>query len=490
MASTRRLLTACCVCLCAAALTASAQDGSDTAQIVQLLRARQYDDALQATQHLLASRPHDCRLLSLSGLALNGMGRAAEAGHAFRQALQFCPNDLLALEGAAQIAYARREPDAPQLLLRILRLRPDDVTTHAMLAAAYRGKQECKAALPHFEASRALFDSHPQLQEGYAFCLASTGNYDKAAANYEQLLNTDPDETARYNLAIVQWKLHDAKAALATLQPLLKQNDSESVLQLGARLAEETGDTSQAVRLLRAAILRDPKDIDNYLDFAQLSFNHRSYQVGMDMVNAGLTQLPDSARLYLARGVLEVQVAHFDAAMADFNRAHQLDPQLSLAMDALGIVQSQRYNSAAALKLFREQARVHPHDGLLQYLYAEAASESDAGDETLREAIAAAERSIAIDGQYEPARVLLARLYLQANQAQQALTQAEVALRIRPNDDTALYQEIMARRRLGQTADIQKLVRQMNTIRQQNAQQAKEKPQYVLRDEVPHESTP
>lgn len=460
------------------------QSAADTSRVVQLLRAHQYEAADQATQPMLAAHPHDCRLLSLSGLALNGMQRPSAAKQAFSEALQTCPDSLLALEGAAQIAYAQKQPDAAALLQRILVLRPDDVTTHAMLAAVDRSRQECRAALPHFEASRALFATHPQLQEGYAFCLANTGDDREAAANYQQVLDQHADETARYNLAIVQSRLHDPKAALETLQPLLTSGGGEAPLELGSRLAEDAGDTPQAVQLLREAILRQPKNADNYLRFAQLSFTHNSVQVGIDMLNVGLTQLPDAGRLYLARGVLEVQLSQFEKAIVDFQKAHQLEPQLSLAMDAIGIMQSQQHQFDASLKLFEQQARAHPQDGLLQYLYAEALSQSHSSDDKLQQAIAAAERSVAVDPGYEPARDLLAQLYLHADQPNRAVTQAEAALKMDPADQTALYQEMMAKRRLGQNAEVRQLAQRLAELRAKSAEQQKQARGYVLKDEI------
>lgn len=468
----------------AGSIGAQTQSSPDGAQVVQLLRAQQFEAAEQAAQQLLAAHPHDCRLLSLSGLALNGMRRPDAAKQAFGEALQVCPDNLLALEGAAQIAYAQKQPDAAELLRRILALRPDDVTTHAMLAAVDRAKEDCRAALPHFEASRVLFAAHPQLQEGYAFCLASTGDDRTAAENYRQVLAQHSDDTTRYNLAIVQSRLHDPKAALETLRPLLTGSGGEVPLELGSRLAEDAGDTPQAVQLLRQAILREPKNQDNYLRFAELSFTHNSVQVGIDMLNAGLTQLPDAARLYLARGVLEVQLSQFDKAIDDFRQAHRLEPQLSLAMDAIGIMQSQQHQFDASLKLFEEQARQHPRDGLLQYLYAEALAQSQSTDEKL--AIAAAERSVAVEPGYEPARDLLAQLYLRANEPNRAITQAEAALKIDPADQTALFQEMLARRRLGQTAEVKQLAQRLAELRAKSAAQQAQARGYVLKDEIAH----
>jgi tetratricopeptide (TPR) repeat protein len=454
----------------------------DTSHVVDLLRERQYQQALDSVGPLLAEHPHDCHLLSLRGIALSSLKKDVEAERSFRDALKSCPENLLALEGAAEIEYARRQSDAEPLLEHILAIRPQDVTAQAMLASFYRGRGNCKAALPHFEASQALFASRPDFQQGYAFCLADTGQYARAADAYKAVLEKVQDETARYNLALVQWKLNDAKGALDTLRPELTADSNETVLALGSRLAEESGDTPLAVNLLRSAILASPKDLANYLEFAQIAFNHQSFQVGIDMVNAGLTQLPNAAPLYVVRGVLEMQFLQSDRAIADFERAHRLAPQLSLAMDAVGIVESQQYKQEAALNLFEKQAKLHPADSLLQYLYAEALSNASAGSDATHKAIQAALHSVAIDPGYAPAHELLALLWLRANQPQRAAEQAEAALKIRPDDDAALYQEIMARRRLGQTAQVQVLVKQLTAIRSQNAGKEKEKHHYVLQE--------
>ena len=457
---------------------------SSVGQIVEQLRSQQFASALQSTDGLLKEQPHDCRLLSLRGLALNGLQQPEPAVQSFKHALLYCPEDLLALEGAAQIEYARHQPDTLSLLKRILALRPGDATSEAMLASVYREKDRCVDALPHFEASQQLLADNTKFQEEYAFCLAKTQHFPQAAEQYQQLLARASDDTIRYNLALVQSKLHDNKEALKTLTPLLANSHNEMILALGAHLSEETGNTPQAVALLRAAILTQPQNIDNYLDFAQLAFNHHSFQVGIDMVNAGLRQLPNAPRLYVARGVLEVQLSKFPQAIADFEHAHKLQPQLSLAMDAIGMIESQQFKQTASLDLFRRQARLHPHDSLLQYLYAEALSDSDPGVATTREAVTAAKRSVTTDPGYAPAHDLLALLYLRLKQPDQALLQAQAAFRIDPTDDTALYHEIMARRELGQTARVQALVKQFAALRRNNSKEQRESHRYVLKDDV------
>ena len=294
-------------------------------------------------------------------------------------------------------------------------------------------------------------------------------------------------------LAFVQWKLKDTDAALATLQPLLSASSSSKPFSLAAQIAEEQGDTPHAVEWLRTAILKDPNETANYLLFATISFNHASYQVGIDMVDAGLRQLPDAAKLYLARGVLQVQLSHFSPAVADFEKAHALDPKLSFVGDAMGMIRSQQHDWAGSLAIFQQQAAEHPQDPLLQYLYAETLAQqggspdATADQQNAIRAIAAVKKSLAIEPDYQPARDLLCTLLLRTNQYAAVVDQAAIALKNDPTDQSALYQEIQAQRRLGNKDAIAPLVKRLDDLkRQQQVAQS----QYSLQEANTSPSTP
>jgi tetratricopeptide (TPR) repeat protein len=464
------------------------QQSPVVADIVAQLLAGNNQEASLLAKRALAAHPADCKLLSLNAVALTGLGRTEEALHSFEKALTKCPAYLPALEGAAQIEYAQQNPEVMRLLNRILAVQPDNVTAHAMLATTLRPEGRCEEALSHFAASRALFSTRPELLQGYGYCLAQTGDLKSALTQYLDLLASHPNDRVRYNVALLQWKTDAADDALATLAPLFGGNQKEAVFALASKICEEKGNTPRAVALLRAAILEAPDNVDNYLDFADLAFNHKSFQVGIDMLNAGLKRMSDSAPLYVARGVLEVQLSHSDAAIADFDHAHRLDPLLSFAVDAIGIMQSQQHQNSQSLALFESQAKLHPDDALVQYLLAEQLSQNteNAGDTDLAAAIAAAKRATDLDPNYQAAHDLLAVLYIRAKQPKLAIQQAELALAEDPNDQVALYQEIMARRRSGDTSQIQALTARLNEIRKKNGSRQQATDRYRLQDEISH----
>lgn len=458
----------------------------DRAEVIRELQLGDNRAALSMAQAALKRSPRDCSLLSLAGIALTGLQQTERALGTFREALANCPEYLPALEGAAQIEFARKDADSVALLRRILAARTDDPTANAMLATMLRAQGKCAEALRHYAAGQALFPSRPDLLEGYGACLADTGDLRSALAAYGQLLSSHPNDMIRYDVALLQWKTHADDDALATLAPLLSGDHPMFALALASKIHEEKGETPEAVALLREAIVRSPDDLDNYLDFAAIAFNHKSFQVGIDVLNAGLRRLPRAAALFVARGVLEVQISQSEAAVADFEQAHRLDPKLSFAADAAGILHSQEHQSSESLALYEAQAKQHADDPLLQYLLAEQLSEGDAGENgtRLQAAITAAKRAVSLDPNYQAAHDLLAVLYVRANAPDLAIQQAEAALALDPNDQDALYQEIMARRRSGDTAQIRVLTARFNEARKENERRQQRVDRYSLQEGV------
>jgi tetratricopeptide (TPR) repeat protein len=475
----------------AISVTLLAQADREDAQIMaRALNHKDYAQALTIADKILVAHPSDCQVLTLRGIALSGEGQIGDAQNSFERALESCPESLPALEGAAQIAYAKRSGAASDLLHRILLQRPDDQTSHAMLGSLSFQHGDCAAAIVHFERSLPLVQRSVEAQREFGFCLFSQGDHRKAEETFRRIGEQNPSERNVLQLAVVEWKSKDFDDALNTLQPLIASGSADSkTFSLAAQIAEEKGDTPRAVEWLHTAILKDPSETANYLLFSTISFNHASYQVGIDVVNSGLKQSPEAAKLYLARGVLQVQLSNYDAAVADFEKAHALDPKLSFVEDAMGMIHSQQHDWAGSLAIFQREAGEHPQDPLLQYLYAEALAHENGNDseQNSAKAIAAVKKALELEPDYQPARDLLCTLLLKTNRYAEVIDQAGIALKHDPNDQSALYQEIQAQRRLGNKEAIQPLVSRLEELKhQQQVAQA----QYLLEDANTNRSSP
>src|SRR6202790_1171309 len=105
------LVTAFAVGLMPAALSAQlAVDDANT--VAHELQQNNNAQAVFIADRILTTRPSDCQVLTLRGIALSREGQVSDAQNSFDRALDSCPDSLPALEGAAQIAYAKRSPAA------------------------------------------------------------------------------------------------------------------------------------------------------------------------------------------------------------------------------------------------------------------------------------------------------------------------------------------------------------------------------------------
>jgi len=404
---------------------------------------------------------------------------------------------LPAFEGEAQTQYQLGIPAAKQSILRVLKLSPGDPTSLAMLGFIDYKNGDCPNAITHFEGAEPVLAAQPIAKAAFATCLARAHQYDRAIPLLQQALAFAPvaaTTSIRLNLALAQWKGGHAAEALATLQPELEksnQNDKSfgDALLLAADIHESNNETQQAVELLRKAILAHPNRVDAYLAFANLSYDHSSMQVGIDIVNVGIQQIPGEARLYLVRGILYSQLGKYEEAAQDFSTADRLHAQLALLGAAEGLSASQQHNSGEALSKFRAAVRAQPNDALANFLLAEALAEEapDEGTPGYLEELRAAKRACQLDPTMAVAHDLLAGIYLQAGHPDLALEQSQLSLQYDPKDQQAIYHSVLALRKTGDKPRVAALLKQLADLRKSTQPGQTENRRYELQ-EVPPDS--
>jgi tetratricopeptide (TPR) repeat protein len=194
---------------------------------------------------------------------------------------------------------------------------------------------------------------------------------------------------------------------------------------------------------------------------------------------------PKAAPLYFARGVLYVQMAQYDKAEADFERAYQLDPSQSLSVAAQGLAAAQKNDLDGALAKVQKSLSRKPNDAFLLYLQADILSQkgADPGSPEFESAMRSARKAVSLQPSLASSWGVLAKLSLQAGKYQEAAEQCRNALAIDPKDPTTVYHLIQALRRTGDKSEIPELLKRLAVLRQQAAKEQGERYRYKLVEE-------
>lgn len=456
-----------------------------TASITSALQTHEFDRALELLATALHGAPNNPQLWMFQGLAFSGKRDSKSALASYQHALKLSPDYLPALEGAAQIQYDAGSVGAIPLLKRVLTIQPNDVTSHAMLAVLAEKNGDCPTAVKHFSEAGQALESQPEALQGYGACLLKLKRMDEATQVFQQLLASRPDDPrCRQALAAVQLAAEKPQDALGTVQPLLTSSADVGTMQLAAAIFEANKDTPNAVRILRDAIVKDPSDTALYVDFAELAIDHQSFQAGVEMIDAGLKLQPDAANLYLARGVLYVQLAEYQKAESDFERAEQLDPTMGMSAAAQGMLANEQNQNDPAQALAKVRAKLlkKPDDAFLLYLQAAILSKmaAEPGTPEFRQGMESAKRSVKLQPSLTAAHNLLAKYYLDAGENALAAQECRMVLQQSPSDQSALYHLVIALRKSGKQAEIPDLLKKLAKARQESTKQEGERNRYKL----------
>jgi tetratricopeptide (TPR) repeat protein len=458
--------------------------GVSAAAIQSAISARDFSEALELLHSALQSAPNDPRLLTLQGVAYRGLGDKKASLLSFQKALKISPNAIPALHGAAQIEYESGSASGIPLLQHLLQLEPGNPTTHGMLAVLAYQRGNCNLATVHFKKVGTLFDSEPAALHAFTVCLLKLKQYDEAVRVFQRTVNLSVDEQGeRHVLAAIQLMAKRPADALTTLEPLLQTGSPDAeTLELASSAYEYTKDTARAVSMLREAILLDPQNVNLYLDFANISYAHGSFQVGIDVINDGLGLQPNAAPLYFARGVLYVQLANFEKAETDFEKAYELDPSQSLSSAAQGLAAAQQNDFERALAKTEESLSRKPDDPLMLYLQADilAQKHPDPDSADFQLAMRSARKAVSLQPTLAAAQGVLAKLYLQSGRYKEAAEECRKALLNDPKDQASVYHLIQALRKIGNNDEVPDLLKRLALLRRQAAKETSDRYQYRL----------
>jgi tetratricopeptide (TPR) repeat protein len=454
--------------------------------------------ALPILEWVLAETPANLKALNLAGIALTGAGRVDEANARFRDALRLDPGFYPALKNLAINEFsAGRLDDAARHFEEVLTLAPDDEVTHLHIAeiSLHRGKSE--AALFHYEKSGGRLLQNPASILNYARALVDEHQVDKAVSALERLPDADAEDRFQAGLILGRAGAHAAAARLFATASRYKDpyavgynemlmrveaGDYDGAIRVAQRLIDsglkpaelynlvarahlKAGRVKASYDALRAAIEIAPAVEENYIDLAAICLDHQNFDLGLEIIDIGLGQRPNSALLHLQRGVMVAMRAELGQAETEFDTARRLAPEMPAPYAGLAMIWMQTGQTAKAVEILRGEAQ-RRRDHVVPYMFAVALMRSGldpAGPES-KEAVDALHASITANARFAPARSELGRLLLKRDDVDGAVRELEQAIALDPGNTAALYNLAQAYRKKGDRTRAADLLARVSTL--------------------------
>jgi len=451
-------------------LLPSIAKGQDTSAVRHSLAAaiasRRYNEALGLLDPLLKEHPRDVSLWTLRGLALDGVGDTKASLTSFDHALAIDNAFMPALEGAAQTSYLHGDPNALQYVQKLLVVVPGNDVANAMAGALTYQAHDCTSSIQYFTRSNDQVYRDPRALDEFADCLLQQQQADDALRVLVRGAQLHPDRAdLQYNLAVAQIRTHHPAEAIKTLAPLATQKDSD-LLNLLASAYIQTNQPDDAFRVLESAIEISPGDQTNYLDLAILCLEHNQENMSVKAATAGITRMPKAASLYLIRGVAYAQLAQYDKAESDFVVAAQIEPDQPHSTIAMSLLYSDRNQLDKEKTLLTNQLKTTPKDGVTNYLFADLLIRSGvtSGQLEFQEAKTHLATSLESKPDSVEGQILMGHLLEQESNLPSALTHYEIALKIEPDNRSALDRQFILLRKLHRNEEAIPVLNHLKTV--------------------------
>lgn len=303
-------------------------------------------------------------------------------------------------------------------------------------------------------------DAESELQTGIA--LTKQGRFVEAIPHFLAAQGHVREEyAADFNLALCYVATNQAGRAIQILVSL--KNGGNASAEVNNLLAQAYIGASQeklAWATFQQAMAQTPDDEKLYLFLADACMEHRSYDLGLRILSAGLQHLPRSALLHYQRGVFFTYENQPDSAEKEFHEAEKFGARTDVFYMAAGQSALLEGNIPEAVRVTQEGIHAGYQNYTLLSLFGRAVVDSGAapGQPLFAQAESALGKAVAEHPSYAETHVALARLYLRANRVENAIAHLEAARQLAPNDPSVYSHLAVAYRRQGEFSKAQNML--------------------------------
>lgn len=452
-------------------------------QGVAYFKQRQYTEALKEFKLAHSEHPQDAMMENLLGITETKLGELDEANRNYQMAIKLAPSDAAPHRNLGVNDLSTSDYDAAEKeLLLAEHLEPTNPFAHYYLAQLYLQTSRESDAVQQFKPAQALIernsdllflmasaflqvhrgaDATPLIQEleerstldvsqeyKLGVLLTADHMYPEAVERFRSIVRMQPGSwRSKFDLAVALVNEGQLQEAILTLRPLVATHtrDARPFTLLGA-LYEATDQLPEALDAYSAAVREAPDNPDCYLDYTRLLMDLDRYGQAARIIERGMKNTPDNYALKLRMGAIEMTQGQYPQARQSFQKAIQEHPDIALGYIALaqGYMRDGDDNDAAVV--LAGARKKLPSNAMLEYLYGLVLSHLS----KTPEALAAFQRSIAINPEVAESHYELGKLYLKAGQLKPARLEFERVLGIAPEYANAHYQLSRIYARLGE----------------------------------------
>lgn len=278
---------------------------------------------------------------------------------------------------------------------------------------------------------------------------------------------------ANFNLAICYVgtsRFKDAIQVLNDLQPSGHNSVDVENLLTQAYIGNEQ--PQEALSSLQKAAVLSPQNEKLYSFVADACMDHNDYSLGIKVVDIGLQNLPQSARLHYERAMFLTQLDEFDQAKHDFELASKLGPGSEIGYLASAHEELYEGNIPEAIRTAREGVKSGYENHALLTVLGEALLRSGVspGQPEFAEAQAALEKAVTQLPDDPDAQIALGSLYLLAGRLEDAIAHLEKARQLDPSKPSVYSNLAKAYQRHGDVKQAQDALAVLEKLNREQAE--------------------
>lgn len=356
------------------------------------------------------------------------------------------------------------------------------VTTQAQVAAGRpqaSGSQNQSSPTQANESGLAVDrEAGAELQTGTA--LTRKGAFNDAIPHLLAARGRVANEyAANFNLALCYVGTSQFKKAIQILNDLrIGGQDGVDVENLLTQAYIGNAQPQEALASLQKAAALSPRNEKLYAFVADACMDNRDYRLGLKVVDIGLRELPQSARLHFERAMFLTELDQFDQAKPAFELASRFAPGSEIAYLALAHEALFEGNIADAIRTAREGvAKGYENHALLTVL-GEALIRSgiSPGQAEFIEAQTALEKAVAGQPNDPTSQIALGSLYLVGGRVEDAITHLEIARHLAPGQPSIYANLAKAYERHGDAKQARDALTALEKLNQEQANRIRSAP--------------